>query len=80
MRAYSSPEKTAAFMQHLENNHERIQSLLKQMKRKGEPFYNKTLAFTELFMLMNGDPHRQRRLVLELEVEAQKERDTSVSQ
>ena len=78
MSAYSSPEKTAAFMQHLENNHERIQSLLKQMKRKGEPLYNKTLAFSELFILMNGDPRRQRHLALELEVEAQKERDLTI--
>ena len=73
MNAYSTPEQTAAFMQHLEDNHSRIQALLKQMKRDGAPLYSKTLAFTELFMLMNGDPHRQRRLVRELEVEAEKE-------
>ncbi len=80
MNAYSTPEQTTAFMQHLEDNHVRIQGLLKQMKCDNEPLYAKTMAFTELFMLMNGDPHRQRRLVRELEVEAEKERNRKLKE
>ena len=74
MNAYSNPERCAAFMQHLEDNHDRIQTLRKQMKSPGHEMVDRVIAFNELYNIMNGDPHAQRRLVVELSIEAQKEK------
>jgi len=73
MSAYSTPEKTAAFLQHIEINFERITALRKAMKQQGNSMAAKVLAFSELNDLMHGDPHAQRRLAVELMIEAQKE-------
>jgi hypothetical protein len=73
MSAYSTPEKTAAFMQHIEINFDRIMTLRKAMKQQGSSMASKVLAFSELHSLMHGDPHAQRRLAVELMIEAQKE-------
>ena len=74
MNAYSNPERCAAFMQHLEDNHDRIQLLRKQMKCPGHSMVDRVMAFTELYNLMHGDPYAQRRLVTELSIEAEKEK------
>ncbi|WP_407305812.1 hypothetical protein [Acinetobacter sp.] len=73
MNAFSTPERTAAFMQHLDDNSEKITALRKTMKHPGHTMAERIIAFAELYELIHGDPHAQRRLVIELKIEAQKE-------
>lgn len=72
MSAYSSPEKTAAFMLHLEKNSALITKLRNVMKQPGSTTEERVLAFAELYRVMHGDHHRQRRLVVELEIEVRR--------
>lgn len=78
MSAFSTPEKTAKFMQHLEDNSEKITELRNQMKHPGHTMVERVLAFSELYKLQTGDPFAQRRLVIELEIEAEKEKKCQV--
>jgi hypothetical protein len=74
MSAFSTPEKTAAFMQHLDDNRDKITALRNQMKHPGHTMIERVEAFSQLYSLQNGDPFAQRRLVTELQIEAEKEK------
>lgn len=66
MNAYDTPEATAAFMEKLTKNAPRIRKLRKTMHDSAD-IHAKIRAFVGLYMLAEGDPHYQRRLVLEFE-------------
>lgn len=65
--AYSSPERTEAYMQHLDNNEEQIKKLRQKMTGPGMSMADRVTAFTALYHLHSADPHAQRRLVVNLE-------------
>ena len=67
VNAYSTPERTAAHMQKLDENHELIMKLRDQMSDVNADMADCVLAFTQLFDLHDGDQHQQRRLVVNLE-------------
>lgn len=70
--AYSSPERTAAYMKHLEENHELIMKLRDEMSNVETPMEDCVLAFTKLYKLYNGDPFQQQRLIVNLEFTAKR--------
>ena len=60
-------------MQRLDLNMPKIIELRNIMKQPNHEFVDRVIAFTEMYDLYAGDPYRQRRLVSELKVEAEKE-------
>lgn len=74
--AYSSPERTALHMQHLDENHDRIMQLRDEMSNPNTSMVNVVMAFTELYELHDGDPYAQRRLMLNLRFAAKRHNET----
>ena len=70
MNAYDSPEATAAMMERIHTNLPKIMASKKIIKSTVSTYYQKIKAVTECYMLLQGDPHAQKRLILELEASA----------
>ena len=65
--AYVSPERIAAYMQHIADNFDRIKELRAQMLDTESPLETRVLAFVDLYRLYDGDPFQQKRLLNNLE-------------
>ena len=72
--AYTSPDRTAAYMQRLDENFDQICKLRHIMTKPGHSMADRVVAFAELYRLQHGDPHAQRRLVVDLEHTAKRQR------
>ena len=70
MNAYDHPEATARMMERIEQTAPRIMELKRRIANTATTNHDRIRAFTECYMLMEGDPHAQKRLVLELETGA----------
>jgi len=77
--AYSTPEKTAKYMEHLDKNHDRIMELRHTMNDSESSMEDCVLAFTELYDLLAGDEHAQRRLVVNLGFTAKRHQQAATS-
>jgi uncharacterized protein YllA (UPF0747 family) len=64
-----TPEELAKLMAQVAKNAPQVKRLRVKMKDEKATLIEKSLSFTECFMLLVNDPFAQKRLVLEFEAE-----------